>query len=217
MHTIQFKNKRSKAILTLQWETPDDLLAWAESVKDSKGMEFNMVDPAIPIILKSDKPAPKKLKTIKLETVEKSKSHKDISILMDSVLSDLQEEFELQLCKDFVNENILDAKKHQMDILNQIKDSLDLLHELQEKTELCLINYGVSKNEYVRFLNRSLEEIIIEATKNKAENSVQIPYIFMHIKERAKYGTSETKIATKPILGLEKIMELAKNKKCKGI
>jgi len=53
MPQIKFINKRSKPILTLQWNDPKDILAWAAMVKDS-GVEFRNVDGAVPVTLQGD-------------------------------------------------------------------------------------------------------------------------------------------------------------------
>ncbi len=50
---IQFKNKRGKSILSLQWNKPGDILAWVLKIRET-GAEFRNVDSAVPIILEGD-------------------------------------------------------------------------------------------------------------------------------------------------------------------
>jgi len=54
MQTIQFKNKRGKSILSLQWNKPNDILAWAAMIRESALVEFKNVDANVPITLQGD-------------------------------------------------------------------------------------------------------------------------------------------------------------------
>lgn len=53
---LKYINKRGKPLLILEWQTPADLLAWAEMVKNS-GAEFRNIEAKTPVKLQGDKPA----------------------------------------------------------------------------------------------------------------------------------------------------------------
>lgn len=127
----------------------------------------------------------------------------------------LQKEFEFLLSgntPDFV----LKAKKRQIDTINFLsKDLLEIFDlsvkagELKEKTEFCLINYGVTHYEFKLFINQPLKIIIMNAKRRKKEKSIQIPLIFDKFVDKPD-EIKEIKFSDKPIIGVEKLKEMAK-------
>jgi len=162
MHSIQLKNKRGKPIATLQWERPEDLQNWAASMSEQNGFEFRNVDPEAPITLTASAPPAHKLKTIVSDSVE-LKTQSDIEVAVMSVLENLQEEFELLMCRDFVSEKTLDDKKNQISVLNDILYSLERIHEnereLRKKLEGCLLVHGVPAFEINQWLNKKISVV----------------------------------------------------------
>lgn len=53
MPEINFKNKRSKLILTLKWNNPKDIIAWVKGIVASGGADFGNIDSAIPVVIPS--------------------------------------------------------------------------------------------------------------------------------------------------------------------
>lgn len=162
MHSIQLKNKRGKVIAAMQWERPEDLQNWAASMCDKSGFEFRNVDPEVPITLIAiEKPAPK-LKLVASE-VNAINNQSDIETSIMSVIENLQEEFELLMCRDFVNEKTLDDKKNQIAVLNEILKSFERIHEaeheLRKKLEGCLLVHGVPSFEINQWLNKKISVV----------------------------------------------------------
>lgn len=211
MHTIQLKNKRGKIVATLQWERPEDLINWANSVANENGKEFRNVDPEVPVILTSTEAPVHKLKIVAKESLV-LKSHSDIQTALLSVTENLHEEFEILMCRKFVNENTLSEKKNQINILNEITEALFNIQELQEKTEMCLMYYGISEMEYRNFIKYSTEQIISILTEMREARSVQLPDIFVQVLDytvKEKQPEKEIRIAEKPLHGMAKLMEMA--------
>lgn len=138
MHKIHLKNKRGKVIAAMQWERPEDLKNWAASMCDKSGFEFRNVDPEVPITLIAiEKPAPK-LKLVASE-VNAINNQSDVEIAILSVLENLQSEFELLMCKEFINEKTLDEKRDQISVLNNIIDYLEKQRENEEGFKVRLV------------------------------------------------------------------------------
>lgn len=214
MHNIQLKNKRGKVVATLQWERPEDLINWANSIANESGKEFRNVDPEVPVILEAIAAPVHKLKIVAKEQTLSVKSHSDIQTLLQSISENLHEEFEILMCKNFVNENTLSEKKNQINVLNEITEALFDLSQLQEKTEMCLMNYGISEMEYRNFIRMPMEMIIAQLTEMRETRSVQLPDVFCmvldyKVKEKHPLNTPvESRIAEKPLHGLTKLMEM---------
>lgn len=126
---IKLKNKRGKDIAILKWERPEDIIHWAESIKDSNGFEFRNVVPETPIVLQGEAAPVHKLKVVSANTLT---SHSDIQTAILSVIDNLNEEFEALMCKSFVNENQLSDKKNQINVLNSVLDVINKMNELKK-------------------------------------------------------------------------------------
>lgn len=214
MHNIQLKNKRGKVVATLQWERPEDLINWANSIANESGKEFRNVDPEVPVKLEAIAAPVHKLKIVAKEQTLSVKTHSDIQTLLQSISENLHEEFEILMCKNFVNENTLSEKKNQINVLNEITEALFDLSQLQEKTEMCLMNYGISEMEYMNFIRMPMEMIIAQLTEMREERSVQLPDIFTQVLDytvKEKQPEKEIRIAEKPLHGLTKLMEMSKS------
>lgn len=219
MNQIKIKNKSGKIVAVMQWESPSDLIAWAESVKDNKVMEFSGAEA---ITLASDAPPPKRsapASNIKLKT------HADIIAIIEYNVNDLnivraslQKDFEYILSKDFTSEAVLNKKREQINDLDRaieyqlaISSAVKRLEEKQLKTEYCLMNYGVSEFEFNLFMSRSKHEIEIQLLENRQDGMVFVPE---HLREsfsnvvEPKY---EPGYSNKPAIGIEKLREMAQN------
>jgi len=226
MQTIQLKNKRGKVVATFQWERHEDLHSWANYMENQNGFEFRNVDPEIPITLKGiDTPAPK-LKLVAKDTSTSLglKTEYDIEIAISSVLENLQEEFESLLCKNFVNDKILDDKKNQISVLNDVINSLLKIQELRLKLEGCLLVHGVPHWEINQWYNMSLKSVenAVAAAyyKDKFEykdyvnitpQTFKIP-LMVQLMLGGRTGFEEQKEprkVDKPVYGLQKLTEMA--------
>lgn len=213
MHTIQLKNKRGKVVATLQWERPEDLINWATANGEQNGLELRNVDPEAPITLMSEAPPVHKLKIIAKES-KVLKTHSDVQTLLMSVSENLHEEFEILMCKSFVNEKSLADKKNQINALDEITEALFDLQQLQEKTEMCLMNYGVSHDEYRDFIKQPMDYIINLLTEMRETRSVQLPDVFCmvldyKVKEKHPLNTpQEPRTVDKPVYGMTKLLEM---------
>ena len=130
---IKLKNKRGKDIAILKWERPEDIIHWAESIKDSNGFEFRNVVPETPIVLQGEAAPVHKLKVVSANTLT---SHSDVEAAILSVLDNLNEEFELLLSKSFVNEQSLNDKKSQINVLNSVLDIINKMNKLKTVRDL---------------------------------------------------------------------------------
>jgi len=141
----------------------------------------------------------------------------NLNVLTDLAAS-LQKEFEYMFSYTS-DEKVLKAKRKQIEkltfIINDQKKVLNAtfsLFENQEKTEYCLINYGVSILEYQLFLTKPLNLIIEMAKEQKQNKTAQLPIIFKSYLDYSNVKPEQIKIkySEKPVLGLSKIKELAK-------
>ena len=206
-----FKNKRGKTILSIQWNKPADILAWAKGLKNRS--VIYSPDSTVPIIID---PAPefKEVEKLNLRVPLQEATGNAIEDLK-TLYNSLQKEFEYILSKDYINEKMLESKRKQIDSLKFIIESqYDILEasvieaEKFEKAELCLINFGVSELEYRIFTGRSLETINTLMAIYKEENSVQMPAIFMNVGVKGEGAKVEV-----PVLDWNKIISEKNNLK----
>lgn len=183
MGKIIIKNKRGKQVAVLSWESPTELVSWAESIGSNKELQFNGVDAETPVLLEAGNEPIKKSKPVN------EMSGAGIEFLLNSNVNDLmalkeslQKEFEYAMSNG-KSAFVLKLKKMQLtdidrviDYQNEMLCSLGKLKEKQEKTELCLMNYGVSSEEYRLFVSRDLNEIEKEMLERREEKSVMIPW-----------------------------------------
>ena len=129
----------------------------------------------------------------------------------------LQKEFEY-IVSYTSDPKVLQAKKNQISSLNLIINDQEKTlkaainsFELQEKTELCLMHFGVSYSEYKEFLKHDLLILIEAMNLNRAEKRVQIPIIFEHYLDYAdlKPKVKEIKYSDKPVMGLQGLAEMS--------
>lgn len=130
----------------------------------------------------------------------------------------LQKEFEYLLSISSTPEFVLKSKKRQVDSISYMFTELEIiaktsnaLHIQKEKTELCLMYYGISLGEYISFINQPLRYIIKELDRNKKENCIQLSMVFQDLLNNEHTDFKEIKIATKPVFDIEKLKIAARN------
>jgi hypothetical protein len=149
----------------------------------------------------------------------------DIQLLLVELLTELNGQT-ASLNKEYkyleskgLNEGVLKAKNRQINsslylksLLDQVFDLSQKAFELQEKTELCLINYGVSYCEFMSFINKPINYIIDQAKENKKDNSIQLPIVFRDLLySEPKPEVKEIKHASKPTFNIDQLKVMAGN------
>lgn len=111
--------------------------------------------------------------------------------LINNLQESLQKEFEwfggsveLNL-KDSAQEKKIRAKKNQQNLLSEIKennkklnDQIDILNENIFNLEACLLNYGVTPDEIIFFINKSSKSIENDIKNFIYKNIFQVPVNF---------------------------------------
>lgn len=135
---------------------------------------------------------------------------------LKEICGSLQKEFEYML--GYTSDPVaLQAKKNQIATLNEIINGQNEIFdiaansfELQEKSELCLMFYGVSYFEFVEFLDFDLVTLHEMMKERKEKKAVQLPLIFESYLDYTilKEPKKQIKYADKPVLGLKGLADL---------
>ena len=177
--------------MVFEWENPQQLVSWAINQSEHKNSSQTSLDTNYKIngTLKTKNNNSDLMSNLILENL----------LSLNTLKESLQKEFEFMLSSFYQNEIGLRAKKIQIENLNLIIsyqnkiliDSFELFYK-HEKTELCLINHGVSKFEYLNFLKAPICDTLSIMESNKVERMAP-----------------ET--SNKPVVSFEKLKQLAKH------